>query len=143
MKKSWKILFIILSYSLFSTTGCSSNTSNELSNDSLLGKWMVTYITDAPVIEHSPAEIVFLEGYKVAGNGSCNRIMSSYQMSPENKTLSFGMNASTMMMCPPILMKQERKLLSAMSEVTHVHFEKGELVLTDDNMQVVIQAKRK
>jgi heat shock protein HslJ len=138
MKKIWILIITVLSLS-----ACSSSVPSLVNEQSLQGDWKITYIKDGPVIAHSPAEISFIDNNKVVGNASCNRIMASYQLDADKKSLSFGQNASTMMMCPPILMDQELKLFSAMAEVTNARFEEGFLILTDQNMRMIIKAKRK
>ncbi|MGB0948199.1 MAG: META domain-containing protein [Pseudoalteromonas marina] len=138
MKNLW--LLLILACTL---TACSSTNSTQLNESSLLGEWQLTYILDGAVIEHSPATIIFLKDNMIAGNASCNRMKASYQLDSEKGSFSFGRNASTMMMCPPILMDQESKLLSAMAEVTHAYFKDESLVLVNNKKRIVLQAIKK
>jgi heat shock protein HslJ len=137
MKKFWLTSSLVIALS-----ACSSSPTI-VNESSLLGEWKFTYIQDGPAIDNSPAEIIFLKNNMVSGNASCNRMKAGYKVDGEKGTLSFDRNASTMMMCPPVLMDQENKLLSTMSEVTNAYFKEDVLVMTNNKNRTILQAVKK
>ena len=104
----------------------------------LLGQeWIIEDIAGGGVIDNTQASLQFLADGRLAGSGTCNRIMGSYKMS--GKKLSLGNLGSTMMMCPEALMNQERKLLNLLPTVTGFHVDKtGALVLTTANKKTIV-----
>ena len=104
----------------------------------LLGaEWVVENIADAGVIDNSRASLQFLPEGRLAGNGTCNRLLGSYQT--EGQTLSFSNTGTTMMACPPALMNQERKLLDLLTQVQRWQIDAtGALVLTAKNGQTIV-----
>ena len=104
----------------------------------LLGaEWVVENIADAGVIDNSRASLQFLPEGRLAGSGTCNRLLGSYQT--EGQTLSFSNTGTTMMACPPALMNQERKLLDLLTQVQRWQIDAtGALVLTAKNGQTIV-----
>lgn len=78
-------------------------------------EWVVEDIDHGGIIDRSRVTINFLEEGRIAGRGSCNNYMGSYQLSGEG--LSVGQTASTMMACAPSLMQQERRFLEVLGAV--------------------------
>ena len=68
---------------------------------------------------------------KVAGNGGCNRLFGSYEISGTNSIL-IGPLASTRMACPPTIMEKETAFISALENVRKFKRETGKLILFDD-----------
>ena len=82
----------------------------------LLGaEWLIEDIAGAGVIDNARASLHFLPGGRLAGSGSCNRLLGSY--TTDGQSLSLSDTATTMMACPPALMNQERKLLDMLALV--------------------------
>jgi len=75
-------------------------------------QWTLEEIGGKPVIPDSKATLSFPEAGKAAGNGSCNRIMGSVELSGE--TIKFGALAGTKMMCDPAQSDQETAYLRAL-----------------------------
>jgi len=118
--------------------GCQNHTED---SQSIIGTWQVEYIKESPVMDRSPAQLVFLEeNNRLAGNASCNNIMGAYTL--EGNQLSFGQTATTRKLCPPALMDQEQRFLQALDEVSQVNFENGLLILEDNNKQLIFKASR-
>ena len=96
----------------------------------LLGaEWIIEDLGGAGVIDNSHASLQFLAEGRLAGSGTCNRLMGSYKI--DGATLSVANVGTTMMACPPALMNQERQLLELLGKVKSWRLDKtGALVLT-------------
>lgn len=96
----------------------------------LLGaRWVVEDIGGKGVIDSSHASLRFLPGGKLAGSGTCNRILGGYEAKGPQLTLTPA--GATMMACPEALMMQERRFLKALARVDGYRIdETGALVLT-------------
>ncbi|MGB4812015.1 MAG: serine hydrolase [Methylophilaceae bacterium] len=99
--------------------------------------WVIENIAGAGLIDNSQPTLQFLPEGRLAGSGSCNRILGSYKT--EGKTLTISNAGSTMMACPPALMNQESKLLKLLNSVKRWHIDKtGALVLTTNNNTTIL-----
>jgi len=96
----------------------------------LLGaEWVVEDIGGQGVIDDSHPSLQFLPDGRLAGNGTCNRILGRYEAQGERLTISPA--GTTMMACPEALMTQERRFLDALARVDGYRIdETGALVLT-------------
>lgn len=95
----------------------------------LAGVWQVDYIEGAGVVDRSPARYQFDDSMRVTGNASCNSFTGSYEI--VDGAIVVGNLASTRMMCPPALMEQEARFLSAMQRVHSWSARNGLLYLYD------------
>ena len=145
MKK--QVILLLCTAGIF--LGCTNKTNTNLtlvSEQSLQGSWQVEMIDNLPVMDRSPATLIFNENGRLAGNSSCNRVTSSYQLSTDNKTntskLTLGQSAGTRMMCTKAQMHQEQRYLEALPKVTQVSIENGILTLTDDNQHILFKASK-
>jgi len=144
-KLSFSFICIALSLS-----ACSNNSTSTLAEKvtktDLQGSWLIETIEERPVIDRSPASITFTEDGKVSGNSSCNRLMSSYQLTQtddgSNSKLKFSQAVGTMMMCSESLMNQEQRFFSALTKVTRVTINNGFIMLTDDKHQLIFKASK-
>lgn len=107
----------------------------------LLGaEWVVEDIDGGGVIDNSHASLHFLPDGRLAGSGTCNRILGSYEA--QGAQLALTPAGTTMMACPEALMAQERRLLDALPRVDGYRIdETGALLLTTGD-RVVIVARR-
>ncbi|MCJ8319834.1 MAG: META domain-containing protein [Colwellia sp.] len=139
--------FICIAFMLSACSNISTPVVPAVTKTNLQGSWLVEFIEQRPVIDRSPASITFTEDGRLSGNSSCNRLMSSYQLTKatdgSNSKLHFSQAAGTMMMCAETLMNQEQRFLTALTKVTQVTIEHGLLMLTDDNHQVIFKASKK
>lgn len=142
MKKSFYLACSILLGSLL-ISACSTSYT-PINTDALEGKWLVEYIEQRPVLDHSPAHFVFDKTNRVSGSSSCNRIMAGYTLtsSATDTAFSFSQAAGTMMMCPEVLMEQERRFLAAMTKVKTVKIEQGLLIFSDEDNQLIFKASK-
>jgi heat shock protein HslJ len=107
----------------------------------LLGTWTFERVRDRPVVDRSPAHVVFDAEGGVAGSASCNRMTGSYTV--EGGTLTLSPLAVTRRMCvAEALMEQEARVLEALEEVAGWRIEQGLLVLTDADGQPLFRASR-
>ncbi len=109
----------------------------------LQGTWRLEYIKNRPVIDNSPATLVFLATNKLSGQASCNSFFSSYQMSNkvnEAYLLTVSHAGATRKMCAPALMEQENRLLTTLPNIASYQITDNILVLLDENQQVLFKA---
>ena len=107
----------------------------------LLGQeWVIEDIDGAGVIDNSHASLQFFSDGRLAGSGSCNRILGSYKTT--GNVLSIEPVGTTMMACPDALMNQERKLLDLLPKIrSYTIDDTGALVLMID-ARTTIHARR-
>lgn len=100
------------------------------------GEWRIEDIAGRGVVDESPAALSFLDGGRLAGNATCNRILGSYDA--EEGSLTFGDTGTTMMACPEALMEQEGRLLDLLKRVSGFEIDETRaLVLTTDDSQTI------
>ncbi len=153
MKKNTKIALPFIALALLS--GCSSIENKDLRTEvpqktspvppqyaqkQLTGTWHIEYIQDKPVIDRSPARLVFQNKSKLSGSASCNNIHASYQKN--NNQLSIDKTAITRKMCPEALMEQEQRFLAALSQINHYKIERGLLYLFDAQNNLMLKAAK-
>ena len=104
----------------------------------LLGaEWVIENIAGGGVIDNSHATLLFLPEGRLAGSGTCNRLLGSYKT--DGQALTISDTGTTMMACPSALMNQERKLLDLLAQVTRWQIDStGALVLTAKNGQTIV-----
>jgi heat shock protein HslJ len=143
MKNSFYLALITM-FTACLLTACSTTKTNQINASDLVGNWVIESIEQQPVIDHSPARLVFNDTNRVSGSSSCNRIMTSYVLTPteQGSSLTFNQSAGTMMMCPEVLMNQEKRFLAALPKVAQVKIENGLLILTDENNQLIFKASK-
>ena len=106
-----------LMLSACATTGSVSSSSGSASMTALqAGEWRVEDIGGAGVVDGSPATLLFGADGRLSGNASCNRLIAGYTVDGAKLTISPA--GTTMMMCPPALMDQERKLIDLLGKAT-------------------------
>ncbi|GLP97269.1 META domain-containing protein [Paraferrimonas sedimenticola] len=123
---------------LSSLFGCASqsDSATEAKTLDLQGNWHIEYIGDMPVIDYSPAKVMFQEEGKLSGNTSCNQFFGSYQQQGESLTISPA--GTTMKACVDALMEQEQRTMQALSKVTQARMNKGRLEFLDQASGVVM-----
>ena len=143
--KKYYLLWVFSCLFLSACTVSGNHPSTKiLSTQDIIGTWYITLIDNKPTLEHSQTELTFSADNRLSGKASCNRITTSYLLSPEkSKTkLTFNLAAGTRMMCPHILMAQEQRFFDAMAKVTQVRLEQGNLILFNDNGMLLFKAYR-
>lgn len=78
-------------------------------------EWEIDALAGEPPVADSRMTIQFLEGNRVAGQGSCNRYMGGFELTGEG--LSFTQLAGTLMACEDPISQQETRFLSMLAEV--------------------------
>ena len=92
-------------------------------------EWVIEDIAGSGIIDDSHASLQFMSEGRLAGSGSCNRLIGSY--THDGDKLSISPAGTTMMACPQALMNQERKLLDLLPRITGYSINpRGSLVLT-------------
>jgi len=139
--------YVCITFILSACSNISTPTTHAVTDNDLQGSWLIETIDEKPVIDRSPASITFTEDGRVSGNSSCNRLMSSYQLTKavngNNTKLHFSQAAGTMMMCSETLMNQEQRFLTALTKVSQAAIENNLLMLIDDNDQIIFKASKK
>ncbi len=92
-------------------------------------EWIIEDIGGRGVIDNSPASLLFLPKGRLAGNGTCNRLIGSFTQ--QDDTLTLRDTGTTSMMCAPAMMEQEARLLETLASVERFAFDDtGALVLS-------------
>ena len=91
--------------------------------------WQAEEIEGTGVLDRAPSTIVFDAGQKIAGRAGCNRYFGSFEQSGDAVTIK--PTGSTRMACPPDVMDQEGKFLSALEAVKTARREGDKLLLLD------------
>lgn len=99
--------------------------------------WTVTELGQTTVLPEAPVTMRFAAGGRVSGKASCNSFTGQYALTGEG--LSFSKTATTRMMCPPAIAKQEESFLQMLGQVSRFEIRPdGSLALvTADGQQVV------
>ena len=108
----------------------------------LIGReWMIEDIAGKGVIDDSPASLQFLPDGQLAGNATCNRLVSSFTV--DGAALTIGAAGATMMACPPALMEQESRLLGLLPKISGFTVDPtGALVLTTADGETITARRR-
>ena len=86
------------------------------------GTWLVEDIDGGGIIDKVRVEIGFDADGKVHGNAGCNRFNGSWTQAGHIVTLGPGL-ATTRMMCSPVLMSTEAKVLKVLARPLAVSFD--------------------
>jgi putative lipoprotein len=109
------------------------------SPSSPVGHWLAEDIRGGGVIDNLQSVLEISGNGAVSGSGGCNRLHGQATIS--GASLSFGAIASTRMACPPAVMDQESKFLSALEAVRsfRVDSQQRKLFLLDAAGQTVMR----
>jgi len=90
------------------------------------------------VLDRAPSTIVFDAGLKIAGRAGCNRYFGTFKQSGEQSgdAVAIKPAGSTRMACPPDVMDQEGRFLSALEAVKTARREGDRLLLLDGSGRV-------
>lgn len=96
-----------------------------------IGKWLAEDIRGGGVIDRLQTTLEITAEGKAFGSGGCNRITGTAKI--DGRAIAFGPMAATRKMCPPAVMGQETKFLSALGEVKawEADVPRGKLILRD------------
>jgi heat shock protein HslJ len=114
--------------------GCSSDPTRSgtitgtLGAKDLLGsEWILEDLGGAGVIDGDRATITFLEGDRIAGNGTCNQFSGGAKI--ENGNIKVGPLAMTRKACPPALMDQETRYTVALQGAERIALDGPSLLI--------------
>lgn len=119
----------LIATTFFALSACQSTAEPEPQGIELAGTWHIEVIAGNPVIDYSPAQLIFSQDGKLTGNNSCNNFFGGYSIQGSSITLSPAGN--TMKACVDALMDQEQRVMMAMPKVTSGQIAKGKLLLKD------------
>ncbi|NRD75143.1 META domain-containing protein [Shewanella sp. VB17] len=119
----------IFSVALIGLAACQSSGGTQIQSTEIQGVWNIETIIDRPVIDYSPAQLIFAEEGKFTGNNSCNNFFGNYSINEGNVRLMIIGN--TMKACVDALMEQEQRVMSTIPEVTSASMSQGKLLLKD------------
>ena len=132
---------IFIATTLLGLSACQSVSILDDNDLDILGSWHIEATQGKPVIDYSPAQLVFAADGALSGNNSCNQFFGQYQLDGHSLTLSPAGN--TMKACVDALMQQEQKVMQSMSMVTQGKLTKGKLLLSDaDGNTVLVLSKQ-
>ncbi len=87
------------------------------------------------------AFVQFQSGGKLIGHGGCNRFFGSY--SEDGPRLNIGPLGATKMMCPPLLMETERRLMGALQRAATIEATHLVLILKDKDGTPLLRLQRR
>jgi heat shock protein HslJ len=93
-------------------------------------EWRPIEIDGGAVGEDTKAFIGFGDEGKVQGSGGCNRFVGSYKVDGDG--IAFGPLASTRMLCPDPVQKDEDRLFAALARAAKFARDGTDLTLSDD-----------
>ena len=96
--------------------------------------WRAEEIDGAGVVDEVQATLIFDAGQKVAGLAACNRYFGTFRQTDDALVINPG--GITRMACPPIVMDQETKFLTALEAVRKARRERDTLTLLDGDGRV-------
>jgi|GEM_PF-5116334 len=114
----------------------------EYTNRQLTGAWQIEFIKTKPVIDRSPAQLVFLANNKLSGSATCNNLSASYNVDNIKQTLAFSPAAVTRKMCPAALMEQETRFLSVLNKISHYQIKQSMLYLFNEKDVIMLKASK-
>jgi putative lipoprotein len=106
------------------------------------GKWLAESIRNAGVIDKQQSMIEIAADGKVAGKGGCNGFGGTATIAGDK--ISFASLVATRMACPPAVMDQETKFLSALNDARRwmIDDQRGKLILFDSsNREILLLAR--
>jgi heat shock protein HslJ len=107
----------------------------------VLGVWKIEQARAAPLLHKLNARLDFGPGGRLAGNGGCNGITSSYTLAGNRLTL--GPLATTRKTCTDALMEQEDRVLTALERAVTARVPPhGLLELLDADGTVLLRGSR-
>ncbi|BAJ00678.1 META domain-containing protein [Shewanella violacea] len=121
----------LITATFFALSACQSTAEPEPMEKELAGTWHIEAVAGQPVMDYSPAQLIFSHDGKLSGNNSCNSFFGEYSLQGSSITLS--PTGSTMKACVDALMDQEQRVMKSMLEVTSGQIAKSKLVLKDAN----------
>ena len=106
-----------------------------ISPASLVGIWWLAEdIEGQRVLDRVQSTLTFESPQRIAGRAACNQYFASVEQ--REGTVRIRSMGSTRMACPPPIMDQEQRFLSALDAVTRFGFDGGKLLLLDDSGRV-------
>ncbi|QYK04414.1 META domain-containing protein [Shewanella zhangzhouensis] len=120
--------------------GCQSSPYSDAVEFNLLGSWHIEQVKDRPVIDYSPAKLVFEEGNKLLGNNSCNNFFGSFEL--QGNQLLLTPSGTTRKACVDALMDQEARVADALPRVRKLDEAEGKLRLFDSEGKVLLILSR-
>ncbi len=140
-RKAWEISLLTLPAVALMAIGCTGagpTAPQPVALASLEGtSWRAEEIDGAGVVDGVQATLIFDAGQKVAGLAACNRYLGTYRQTGD--TLEIKPGGMTRMACPPVVMDQETKFLTALGAVRKARREGDTLMLLDDDGRVRMQ----
>lgn len=113
--------------------GC--RTADPSPGASLIGTaWRAEEIDGRAVLERVESSLTFDSAQRIVGQAACNRYFGTFELGEGRVRLKPA--GSTRMACPPPVMEQESRFLSALGAVTGFRREAGKLLLLDDGGSV-------
>lgn len=137
----WKILILALFGAVMLTGCCSKCRKYQKLRKPLVGtEWQLVQIDGKSVTtsdreDNQSYSVVFGEDGNIAGMGSCNRFMGSWESTP-NRDLKITIAGSTYRLCRN--REMETKFLEMFSRVTHYDMDGPMLMLLSDGYLVAL-----
>lgn len=102
--------------------------------------WRATAIGDTETRGHEASTLAFSASQRVTGGAACNRFAAPVSLAGEK--IAIGPLAVTRKACPPAVMDQERRYLTALAAAARVVQEGERLRLLDADGRVLVRLRR-
>lgn len=129
---------------LAATVGCGSVAAPParqpptISPASLVGTtWVAEDIDGRGVLDQVPSTLSFDSPQRISGRAACNRYFASVEQ--QAGTVRLRPAGTTRMACPPAVMDQEQRFLSALGAVTTLRVDAGKLLPLDESGRVRVR----
>ncbi|WP_372873162.1 META domain-containing protein [Shewanella sp.] len=129
-----------IAVAILAVAGCQTTPSSTTPEPLLLGSWHIEQVYDHPVIDYSPAQLIFEPKGKLTGNNSCNHFFGSYIQDGNQLTLMPA--GTTRKACVDALMIQETRVSDALPKVHSFREAKGKMLLLDETGQTIVIMSR-
>lgn len=121
-------------------TACSTPMTSANTPASLAGDWQL-YEANQTTLSHPKALLKFdAQQQRFHAYAGCNRLFGGYQQ--QEHTLKIAAVASTLMMCEPQAMENDRHVIRALESSVQYRIQGQQLELLNQQGQVVLKARR-
>ncbi len=121
---------------LILAAGC--RTADPAPAGSLVGtSWLAEEIDGRTVLEKVESTLTFDSAQRIAGQAACNRYFGALELG--DGTIRLKPAGTTRMACPPPIMEQESRFLTALGAATAFRRERGKLLLLDEGGRVRVR----
>ncbi len=137
---SYRFTKLIKSAALSATLILAGFGTTQAAETGIYGNWIAERIQGHKVSPKVQTTLDITQDGKISGTGGCNRYMGGMEI--KENTIKVLPAGSTMMACPPRIMKQDSQFHNALGMVAGWKIKKDKLILIDSKNREVLRLKR-